>query len=196
MKLPKSDCDVQTMGCGSIVYGNWNRCNFLGTITIGDAGANTYLPLSTNTGTTGYVFTSTGTNSSSFQAPVTAGAQYAYDAASRATTSASYVDIGAALSVTATTGTLVQVSISTYVINSLVNGGGYLSFAVSGATTIAASQKYGLFQQKTTINNASQTSGTWVVPVTAGSNTFTLKFATFTGTSTFYDNHISIVPLN
>ena len=37
-------------------------------ITINDAGANSYLPLSTNTGTTGYVLTSTGTNSSSWQA--------------------------------------------------------------------------------------------------------------------------------
>lgn len=42
-------------------------------ITINDAGADTFLPLSTNTGTSGYVLTSTGTNSASWQAAAPSG---------------------------------------------------------------------------------------------------------------------------
>ena len=165
------------------------------------SGASSVSTYAATAGTTGQVLTMNSLTTANWQTPSaasspTSGAQHTYDAAARATASATFVDIGAALSVTATTSTLVLVTISTYVTNNTINGGGYLSFAVSGATTIAAGNKYQTFNQVGTANHANQCSGCWVVPVTAGSNTFTLKFATFTGTSTFYYNHISVVPLN
>jgi len=78
--------------------------------------------------------------------------------------------------------------------------GGYCvaSFAVSGATTIAADDKWAIYMSGVTANNSNR----WgvarlVTGLTAGSNTFTMKYAAgVTGaTGTFRKREIVVLPL-
>jgi hypothetical protein len=79
--------------------------------------------------------------------------------------------------VTLTTGTKVLVILSCR-FNNAVGGEPRMSFAVSGATTIAASDAYSIFQNYSgsTFSHSLQVSKASVVTVTAGSNTFTAKY--------------------
>ena len=95
------------------------------------------------------------------------------------TTSASYTATlsgspGSNPSVTLTTGTTALVSIATHMNNS---GGGQscMSFAVSGATTVAASDTYDV--ESTTSSAYSTVCRTFILTaLTAGTNTFTLQY--------------------
>jgi hypothetical protein len=127
---------------------------------------------------------------------------YAYTASTQNTTSTSYVDLGTVTSVTVTTGTKALVSIKSQYGNEALGNGvwAHVSFAVSGATTLAASDER-------SISSYYQTSGQWinengatfvVEGLTAGSNTFTMKFNAqggFTTPATFYKRSISVVNL-
>ena len=79
--------------------------------------------------------------------------------------------------VTLTTGTKVLVILSCR-FNNAAGGEPRMSFAVSGATTIAASDTYSIFQNYSgsSFNHSLQVSKASVVTVTAGSNTFTAKY--------------------
>jgi len=121
---------------------------------------------------------------------------YAYTNGGEATTSTSYTNLTTTTSVTVTTGTKALVSIAAN-IETVASGEPYVSFAVSGATTVAASDDYSGF----CFNSAASmqvTSGRAIVltGLTAGSNTFTLKYRNVSGTSiTFRRRGISIVDL-
>ena len=74
---------------------------------------------------------------------------------------------------------------------------GYASFAVTGATTQAASDERAVYTQNT--NSSSTTGGTMqastttvVTNLTAGSNTFTLQYK---GGASFSNRTITVIPL-
>lgn len=67
-----------------------------------------------------------------------------------------------------------------------------VGFAISGATTVAASEDMSVL-----INNVTSRQGaTYLVTgLTPGSNTFKMKYKVSSGTGTFVDRRISVVPL-
>lgn len=119
-------------------------------------------------------------------------------ATSQTTTSTSYADLATVGSVTATIGTSGQALVT---LGSLASHGTadlptFMSFAVSGASTVAAGTWGELVQRLTTAT--AQTSSSWTVLVTGltvGSNVFTTKFKVSAGTGTFANRWISVLPL-
>lgn len=92
-------------------------------------------------------------------------------------------------SVTLSTGTTALITISANISN---NGGGYAiaSTAVSGATTVAASDNYSIV---TAVSTDLVSSYTFVITgLTAGSNTFTLQYRATTATSAFVRRAITV----
>jgi hypothetical protein len=69
----------------------------------------------------------------------------------------------------------------------------YMSYAVSGLTTVAASDGRALQVQGQNFTRASATSV--ITGLTPGSNTFTAKYRTSGNTSTFRDRDIVVIPL-
>jgi len=114
---------------------------------------------------------------------------------SQSTTSTSFVGLTTAQTVTLTTGTAALVSISCFGVNTV--GGSeniFMSFAVSGATTIAA---------YTTAATAAGAAGfnqsmSALVPVVlnAGVNTFTAQFRVSAGTGSFASRNIVVLAVS
>jgi hypothetical protein len=116
----------------------------------------------------------------------------------QSTASTTYVDLATVTSVTVTTGTSALCVWHASGINATSNAGVYVSVAVSGASTVAASD---------TIANLVQTpssslgiyfpihSGHIFTGLTAGSNTFTIKYRTTAGTAFFDTRGIQVVAL-
>lgn len=122
-------------------------------------------------------------------------------ASQQATTSTSYTDLSTVgPTVTITTGTKVLVSI----VAELAKTGSatpdsYASFAISGATTLAAANNpYAIrFQMGDAVGGSFQFGGTWIVTgLTAGSNTFTMKYKDAAGGTTYFANRtLSVIDL-
>lgn len=124
-------------------------------------------------------------------------------ATSQSTTSTSYTDLATVgPTVTITTGTTAIVWISNRNTNNSGNannstGNNAMSFAVSGATTIAAADTTGITVP--TIHNTQEQSVGAVFRVTgltAGSNTFTAKYRVHgvtPGTGSFYDRNMVVM---
>lgn len=116
---------------------------------------------------------------------------------SSTTTSTSYGNLadGVTTSWTTGTGTMALVSIYANWTNSIGGGGNnrtWMSYAVSGATTIAADDSY-------SINHSSSAGMRWgstflVTGLNPGTNTFALKYRTTTGTGTFSQRRIAVIP--
>ncbi len=110
-----------------------------------------------------------------------------------------YVDLATVQSVTVTTGTKALVAFTCKSLtNQTANMGLYISFAVSGATTLSASDDRAAIQFIGISDNMQlPVSGIFVLTgLTAGSNTFTLKFKGSTGNDKYWENrHISVVDL-
>ena len=89
---------------------------------------------------------------------------------------------------------------TTSTFNATANNGAYAGFAVSGATTIAATDDtmVGVFNGNNPEGNDSQQSAVFVVTCTAGSNTFTAKYKRpgTSGTATFGNRTLTIINLN
>ena len=118
-------------------------------------------------------------------------------ATSQSTSSTSYTDLttaGPAATVTTGTKALVIVNVS-----SGINSGGntvFTSFAVSGATTIAASDAYSF--QNTSGDAGAFYGGaraTRLTTLTAGSNTFTMKYRVDGNQGTFKNREIIVIDL-
>jgi hypothetical protein len=78
-------------------------------------------------------------------------------------------------------------------------GTAYMSFNVSGATTQAASDERAVIREhgSSTDTGGVQASTTTVITnLTAGSNTFTLQYKSSSGTSTFSNRTITVIPLS
>lgn len=114
-------------------------------------------------------------------------------ATSQTTASTSYTDlatVGPAVTVTTSTRALV------FIMADLGNATGWarMSVAVSGATTIAASDGERALSHSASVLHRS---GITILELAlnAGSNTFTAKYKATAGTSTFADRTIIVVPL-
>jgi hypothetical protein len=130
--------------------------------------------------------------------PVSGNFATAQTNSAQATASTTYVDLATVTSVTVITGTSALCIWHAAAANAANNAGVYVSVAVSGATTVAASD---------TIANYTQTpssslgiyfpihSGHIFTGLTAGSNTFTLKYRTNPGTATYDTRGIQVVAL-
>ena len=121
---------------------------------------------------------------------------YNYVATFQNTSSSTYTDLTTVQAVTVTTGTKALVTISAG--NSETNAAenGRISYAVSGATTVAASDQRSSFHYGGSVSEGAMCYVAVHTGLTAGSNTFTMKFAAPTANSTtFYERTISVVDL-
>lgn len=120
-------------------------------------------------------------------------------ATNQVTNSTSYTDLSTAgPSVTLTTGTKALVIVTSRISVSTSNNYGYHSYAVSGATTIAASDSVAVLSTYPDSNgDARQSSASRLTTLNAGSNTFTSKYR-FTGSgsgSYFQAREIIVIDL-
>ena len=119
-------------------------------------------------------------------------------ATSQTTTSTSFTDLATAgPTVTVTTGTKVLVIVSVYVsANGTPAARSYMDFAISGATTRAASDTTAYLARTDTNGDIwGRASAANLLTVTAGSNTFTAKYRVSAGTGTFVDRSIIVIDL-
>jgi hypothetical protein len=123
-----------------------------------------------------------------------------YVATSETTTSTSFTGLTTAGAVTVTTGTKALVSLSCVIDNQAGTSVlGYMGFAISGATTVAASDEYAhgakLWVSPGNFKNK-QGAAFLVTGLTAGSNTFTSQFKKGAGdTPAFAERTIAVVNL-
>jgi hypothetical protein len=136
-----------------------------------------------------------------FEAGGITGASLAYDTAtvatSQSTSSTSFTDLATVgPSVTLTTSTKVLVIVNCWFDSLATNEHQYADFAISGATTRSASfttcltargQSGGMFRLRASAAN--------LVTCTAGSNTFTMKYAVGGSSCAFQDRTIIVVSL-
>lgn len=112
---------------------------------------------------------------------------------SQTTTSTSFTDLATAgPSVTVTTGTRAICFFQAYYTNNNASMSSYASPAVSGATTIAADDSYSIRRQGT--NNQQHAGLHTFLDLTAGSNTFTMKYRVAGGTGTWVNRRIIVWP--
>jgi hypothetical protein len=119
-------------------------------------------------------------------------------ATSQTTSSTSYTDLSTAgPSVTLSTGTKALVIVSASIRMQTDGQTAFMSYAVSGATTVAASDTVSLQkQQVSNQNELIRASAASVATLTAGSNTFTAKYrSSAANTSTFVDRSIVVIDL-
>ena len=118
-------------------------------------------------------------------------------ATSQTTTSASYTDLATAgPAVTVTTGTKSLVVITAQSSNSVTDQAAIMSFAISGATTAVASDSYRLMAFGSSGLVGSQVSAVYLInTLTAGSNTFTVKYRVSANTGTWLSRNISVIDM-
>ena len=141
--------------------------------------------------TAGRIFVATGANAIAERA-----VSSAIVATTAQTTSVSYTDLSTGAvgpAVTVTTGANAIVFASSRISNSVGSTFTAFAVAVSGATTIAASDTEGLLDfagggRYTMVNHFAGT-------LTPGSNTFTMKYRCSAGTGTFLDRKLTVIAL-
>ena len=112
------------------------------------------------------------------------------------TTSTSYTDLATSQAVTLTTGTKALVIITAGMYNTSANLYVNMSFAVSGASSVAASDDNCLRLGYMGAGVSHRASSVAVLTgLTAGSNTFTAKFKTQAGTSGFNQRYLFVMDL-
>lgn len=138
------------------------------------------------------IFVSTGPNALAARVPSTASVS-----TTQTTTSTSYVDLttpGPAITVTTGTIAIALYNISTS--NSATNSATYSSVAVSGASSVVASDAWSLLFDGNASTNFNRCGAAHVFTgLTPGSNTFTLKYKVGSGTGSFSNREINIIPL-
>lgn len=114
-------------------------------------------------------------------------------ATSQTTTSTSYTDLTTSgPAVTVTTGARALVLTYASILNSVATNNTYMSHAVSGASSVSASDQFAIRSDESldmSLETAMLHTG-----LTAGSNTFTAKYRVTAGTGTFYDRRIIVFP--
>lgn len=120
----------------------------------------------------------------------------AYLASQQTTGSTSFTDLATVgPAVTVVTGTQAIVIISAELYNTDDGGGARVGVAVSGATTIAASNDRSLYSVNGASRSIQASHVSLVTGLTAGSNTFTLKYLVDSGTGNFLRRRITVIPL-
>lgn len=117
---------------------------------------------------------------------------------SQTTNSTSYTDLGTTQSITLTTGTKVLVMLSCGLDGDSTDQSEFASIAVSGATTIAASDERAIQLENTPAAYLQARMGiTTLITCTAGSNTFTAKFRSTSGfmNARFYNRELIVIDL-
>ena len=118
----------------------------------------------------------------------------------QSTSTLTFTDLATAgPAVTVTTGTKALVIVGAYLYNVSTGGGGDMGYAVSGATTVAATQTTSLVTEGVSagvfsIFAASRAS--YLTGLTAGANTFTAKYrATVAGAANYQDRQIIVIDM-
>lgn len=110
----------------------------------------------------------------------------------------SYIDLttaGPAVTLTANTSVLVLVSCETT--KTTTGGTSYMSFALSGANTLAASDTNCTAVSSSLAGGVYSLSGSMIITgLTPGSTTFTAKYKSDSGTFGFANRRIVVIPLN
>lgn len=127
------------------------------------------------------------------------GSLTAYVATTQTTTSTSYTDLataGPAVTVTVGTSGIVLVSISSVINNNTGGFDGFMGFALSGANTMTAQDKYSIRHVVYANNYVNQFGATFLLTgLTPGSTVFTSKYKTGGNTASFGERHLSAIPL-
>jgi hypothetical protein len=116
----------------------------------------------------------------------------------QSTTSLTYTNLATAgPAVTLTTGANALVTVGGAIQNGASNDGALMSWAVSGATTIAANDINAAGINAATVTLQFSMSMTSIATgLNAGSNTFTAKYRAVTGSTAFFsDRFLSVIPL-
>ena len=117
---------------------------------------------------------------------------------SQSTTSTSFTDLATSQALTLTTGTKVLIIMSAEVNVGATTNKARFGFAVSGATTLAASETNNMvIQGNNSAASNNQVSNSFILTgLTAGSNTFTAKFMSSLGDSvTFAKRFLSVIDM-
>lgn len=138
------------------------------------------------------IFVSTGANAIAARTPTAN-----LVGTSETTASTSYVDLATpGPAVTVTTGGVAIIIITALERNSTAGSAAKMSFAISGATTLAANDAHCLLHISATINAALTASAVILQSgLTAGANTFTAKYCVDSGTGNFINRRIAVIPL-
>lgn len=98
--------------------------------------------------------------------------------------------------VTVTTGPVALVAVGALTQNSTASSNSFASYAISGATTVAANDTISIGASNPTAaatnNNASRVK--LETALTPGSNTFTMQYRVASGTGTFSNRHLAVIP--
>jgi hypothetical protein len=119
-----------------------------------------------------------------------------YVATAQTTTSGSYTGLATANAVTLTTGTKALVLLQSKISNSSANQTARASFAVSGASTVAAGDNNAIYYTPYAGGEGGAFGGSfYLIGLTAGSNTFTMQFRVGSGTGTFEYRQITVIDM-
>lgn len=116
-------------------------------------------------------------------------------ATSETTTSATAVDLATiGPSVTVTSGARILLFMTAGISNNTVNAISTMYIDISGAHTSGVTTQQALRATSATASALTQASIALGIPVTAGSSTYTAKYAASTGTSTFVSRKLTVMP--
>jgi hypothetical protein len=140
----------------------------------------------------GTMFIADGVNSIAERVPSTAAVT-----TSESTGGTGYTDVATpGPAVTVDTGTRAIVMVTSIVQNSTAGQNSYASYATSGASTIAASDDRAVIITAAAINQTLRGAAVYMeTALTAGSNTFTMKYRVTGGTGSFQNRRIVAIPL-
>jgi len=101
-------------------------------------------------------------------------------------------------SVTVSTGATTLVLLTAFVANTTAGQGGYVAYAISGATTIAATVDRSLrIMSGAAGERARMTAANWQTGLAVGSNTFKAQYSVVaSGTADFDEREIAVLPLS
>jgi predicted small secreted protein len=148
--------------------------------------------------TAGEVLTALSLNDNFTYAAALANSSTAFTGGQQVTTSTSYVGLTTATAVTITTGTSALVVATAFLELGTNNAQGRFSYAVSGATTVAASNNYsGSFITGGAASYSGSTTTVFYVHtgLTPGSNTFTMQYKVSADAIYCVDRRITVFPL-
>lgn len=141
--------------------------------------------------TAGNLIVTDGANSITERTPTAA-----YVSTTETTTSTSFTDLTTSgPAVTVTTGTTALVIVTARLYNSAAGNQSQMGYAVSGASTVAASITKALIAAVASTRLIQASAMYLETGLTAGSNTFTAKYAVTAGTGTFLQRRIVVIPL-
>jgi hypothetical protein len=140
----------------------------------------------------GQIFAATGVNAIVARRPT-----FASVSTSQSLSSGTYTDLATVgPSVTVTTGTRAIVFVQARMENNTTNSSMFASFEVTGASSVAADDANGITMDGITAANSVRIGAArFFNSLTAGSNTFTMKYRCG-DTATFSDRHIIIMPMS